>query len=69
MQRYVLLRLKQATPFVRVGTRLLGHHSRFGNLHAVPLLPALRLVEAGEARLLDQFRLGILRAQVAAMQA
>ncbi len=53
--------------FARVGRRLLAHHSAYGNLHAVPLVDALRLVDAGEAKLLDQFRLGRLRAEVEAM--
>lgn len=69
MERYVLVKLKQACPSAFAAGRYLGHHAQFGNLHALPLRPALRLVEAGEAKLLDQFRLDVLRAEVAALAA
>jgi hypothetical protein len=65
MTPFVLVRLKAATRTARVGKRTLRHTGPFGNLHAVRVAEALRLVEAGEAKLLDQFRLARLREQVA----
>lgn len=69
MQPYVLVRLKAATEFARANGRVIGHHGRFGNLHALPVAAALRLIDAGHAKLLPHLDLARLRAEVAAAAA
>jgi hypothetical protein len=68
VQKYALIRLKDATGWARVGIRFIRHHSQFGNLHAVPLRAALRLIDDGHAKLLPHQSLLILRAEVAALE-
>jgi hypothetical protein len=68
VQKYVLVRLKDATGSARVGRRSIRHHSQFGNLHSVPLRAALRLVEDGQAKLLPHLSLHVLRAEVATLE-
>lgn len=67
MSSYVLVRLKRSTEFVQADGRVLGHHGPFGNLHALRLQTALRLIDRGDAKLLPHLSLPRLRAEVAAM--
>lgn len=66
IEPYVLVRLKTATRTTRAGGRSLRHEGPYGNLHALPLAEALRLVDGGEAKLLGHMSLRILREQVEA---
>lgn len=68
-QSFILIRLKQDAPrVVRVDGRTIGLHSLHGNLHAVEKVSALRLIEAGVAKLLPHQRVDILRDEVAVLE-
>lgn len=65
MQSYVLVRLRRGQPAVRIGRRRLIYHGQFANLYALPHAKALRLIEAGVAKLPKHLSLRILRDEVA----
>ena len=65
MTPYILVRLKTDTPLYFVRGRRLCRHSLHGNLHSLPHADALRLVEAGKAKLLPHCTLHRLREDVA----
>jgi hypothetical protein len=65
MTPFAIVKLKANTRSARAGGRTLRHESPYGNMHCLALAEALSLVERGEAKLLDQFRLARLRADVA----
>jgi hypothetical protein len=65
---YTVVQLKPSSCaflFLRSGRRL-AVHGQHGNRHPVPHAEALRLVLAGQAKLLPGWSLGRLREQVAA---
>jgi hypothetical protein len=62
---FVHVRLKSSTKVVEADGRLLSHHGRFGNLHLVSAPEAVRLIDAGLAKLLRHLDLERLRRHVA----
>ena len=64
MNRFVQIRLKDDVRRVNLGRRVLCHHGLFGNLHVVTADTALRLVDAGLAKLRPGMRLHWLRMDV-----
>lgn len=65
MAPYVLVRVRAGAAHILVRGQILGRHSQFGGLHAVRPGDALRLVEAGHAKLLRPAAMIDLRAEVA----
>lgn len=63
MEPYIIVRLRRGCANVWSAGRWLNRNGMHGNLHCLPLKPALRLIDAGQAKLLPHQRVSILRAQ------
>lgn len=65
--RYVLVKLRRGAGLVHVDGRTITKHALFGNVHALPLADALRLIDDGRAKLPKHLSIGRLRDEVAAL--